>query len=270
MIFAALGVAGANAQRGGRWAGPGHFGGVSHGPGFGVRSFRFEPPASAFRAPTSVFAAPSSVFPAPSSVGPSFAPPFRSMGGFAGFGPSVSRGGPFPGNGWSRSGHGHNGRRHHRGRGRGAQAGFFAYLAPNVVGFPYGFDQVPLFGDEEDDQSVAPQPEDYGGPAASEEAEAPPAEEGGSGPGNYRPEYRSIVPSNQTSAPAQVTPQPATTLVFNNGRPNEKIQNYVLTSTTLYDFNNGFRREIPLSEINVPATIAANRSAGVDFSLPGK
>jgi len=65
-----------------------------------------------------------------------------------------------------------------------------------------------------------------------------------------------------------VRPLPATTLVFNDGRPSMEVHNYALTGRTLYALDGETRREIPLSELDVPATIDANRKAGVDFALP--
>lgn len=137
-----------------------------------------------------------------------------------------------------------------------------------MVGYPYGF-SLPFDGGEENDgyQNEASQPEasPEGSVGPIDQAETPAAE---SMPDAnlYRPEYQ---PSLQQPVSAPVNPQPATTLVFKNGKPNEEVHNYVLTSTMLYGFDNGRRREIPLSELDLPATIAANRSAGVDFTLPG-
>ncbi len=62
--------------------------------------------------------------------------------------------------------------------------------------------------------------------------------------------------------------QPATILIFKDGRPPVKVHNYALTGSTLYDLDGELRKEIPLALLNVPATVEANRAAGVDFSLP--
>ena len=146
--------------------------------------------------------------------------------------------------------------------------GYGTYLAPNFVGYPFGFDDSDDFDDDASSsqpqvapqQEVAPQGEPYGGeyaePGQGEVAENQPAVD------EYRPLYQGSVPEQPVSA------QPATTLIFNDGRPNEQVYNYVLTSSTLYYLDGGVQRAIPLSEINVPATAAANRSAGVDFAPP--
>lgn len=62
--------------------------------------------------------------------------------------------------------------------------------------------------------------------------------------------------------------QEMVTLVFNDGRPPEQIQNYMLTPTTLYVLD-GYRRVIPLNELDVEATREVNLQAGDDFRVPG-
>jgi hypothetical protein len=59
----------------------------------------------------------------------------------------------------------------------------------------------------------------------------------------------------------------ALTLVFKDGRPQEKIYNYALTRTTLY-VTDGRRREVPVASLDLAATEKANREAGVQFQLP--
>jgi hypothetical protein len=81
-------------------------------------------------------------------------------------------------------------------------------------------------------------------------------------PPAFRPPYQGQVDF------APVHPQPATTLVFKDGRPPAQVHNYALTATTLYALDGESRQEIPLSLLDVPATVAANRAAGVDFALP--
>lgn len=59
----------------------------------------------------------------------------------------------------------------------------------------------------------------------------------------------------------------AVTLIFNDGRPSEKIHNYALTRTMLY-VADGKRQQIPISELNLAATEQVNQQNGVDFQLP--
>lgn len=244
----------ANSQRGGGGAAIGvHAGGGMHLGGGGFRGTSLAPAPNAPR-----FFAP----PAP----PVFHTPVSASGHALDFNRQFTRGmngswtgaggrRPYPG--------GHNG-----GRPRIGIFAYNTYLAPNVVGFPFGFG--PLFyddyyDDDDFDQSTAPPsqvyPDDYGEPVPPDadepgDAESEPAAD------TYRPAY-------QPGGEEQFKPQPGTILIFNNGRPSEQVHNYVLTSTMLYGFDNGARQEIPLSEIDLPATIQANRSAGVEFSLPG-
>jgi hypothetical protein len=57
-------------------------------------------------------------------------------------------------------------------------------------------------------------------------------------------------------------------LIFKDGRPPQQVHNYALTGSMLYALDGDTRQEIPLSLLNVPATVDANRAAGVDFALP--
>jgi hypothetical protein len=58
------------------------------------------------------------------------------------------------------------------------------------------------------------------------------------------------------------------TLIFKDGRSPEQIQNYMLTRTTLYVQETRLR-EIPVDQLDLPATQKVNKDAGVDFQLPG-
>ena len=135
---------------------------------------------------------------------------------------------------------------------------------PGLYDYPLGWD----FDDSSDEsQSYAPQqpsPQDYGSqPPEQQQPEYPalPPWPYGNGPQN--------VPQWQAPAQAAALPQPAeaVTIVFNDGRPAEKIHNYLLTASTLYVMDE-HRREIPVDELDLAATAKVNREAGIDFSLP--
>lgn len=185
----------------------------------------------------------------------------------------------------------------------GGQVPYFysysTYFVPNQFGYPFGFDSF-LDGDDYDsfyngqplDSGAGPDgyaagyadgystqyPQGREGeydqaPAAWAAAAPPPASEPyrepylGNGAGQFSQAPEPLAGSSG-AATADVKSQPATTLIFADGRPSEKIYNYIVTPTTLYSFHGGRREEIPVSAINVAATEAANRAAGVDFSLP--
>jgi hypothetical protein len=132
----------------------------------------------------------------------------------------------------------------------GSYAGLipFGYGLPLPYGLPYGNDQ---------DDTAGPQPgpeqADYGPEHPQLAANAPPS---------FRPRYQ---PQGEA---VPVNAQPTTTLIFNDGRPPLQVHNYALTASTLYALDGESRMEIPLSLLDVPATVAANGSAGVDFALP--
>lgn len=125
----------------------------------------------------------------------------------------------------------------------------FGYGLPLAYGVPYGDDQ-----DQASQQADQP-PLDYG-------PEPPGPEVAAGAPLPFRPAYQ-----GQVEGPP-VHPQPATTLIFKDGRPPAQVHNYALTASTLYALDGESRQEIPLSLLNVPATVEVNRTAGVDFALP--
>lgn len=128
-------------------------------------------------------------------------------------------------------------------------------------GLPLGYDAS--YGDDWQDEQAPPQQAEYGVPPASDYApEAPDAEMAANGPSPYRPAY---------GVPAETAPphaQPATTLIFKDGRTPVQVHNYALTGSTLYGLDEESHQEIPLSQLDVPATVEANRKTGVDFALP--
>ena len=71
-----------------------------------------------------------------------------------------------------------------------------------------------------------------------------------------------------TADPAPIAPGAPVTLVFKDGRPNQQIHNYLLTPTTLSVLD-PHHQDIPVDQIDLGATTALNRQAGVDFALPG-
>jgi len=118
-----------------------------------------------------------------------------------------------------------------------------------------------------------PQPaSDY---TASQYPEYQPNQYQESQPEQSEPERPSYTPGPQNqptpsqSEPAAAAPEiPATTLVFKDGRPNERVHNYLLTAKTLSILDRN-RRDIPVDQIDLAATEEANRATGVEFAIPG-
>lgn len=82
--------------------------------------------------------------------------------------------------------------------------------------------------------------------------------------------YSSPAPSAVQPTPAAApAPEAPVTLVFKDGRPNERIQNYMLTAKTLSVLDQN-RREIPVDQIDLAATARVNHAAGIDFALPSE
>lgn len=85
---------------------------------------------------------------------------------------------------------------------------------------------------------------------------------------NYRsPEQESqkpVVAAQPQEAPEE---QPATILVFKDGRQME-IENYAIVGTTLYDLSDGRAKKVALVELDLPATVKQNDDRGVEFKIP--
>lgn len=75
------------------------------------------------------------------------------------------------------------------------------------------------------------------------------------------------VQSDRATAAQPAQPQDPSVLVFRDGHQLE-VQNYAIVGGTLYDFTPGHARKVPLSQLDLPATVKANDDRGVDFVLP--
>jgi hypothetical protein len=137
----------------------------------------------------------------------------------------------------------------------------YPWLNPLGYGFPVAYGGLPYAG--QDDAGGSPQPpSDADRPPADYAPEPPAPQVADNAPPTFRPPYLG------EAVDAPVHPQPATRLIFKDGRPPVEIHNYALTANTLYALDGDSRQEIPLALLNVQATVEANRAAGVDFALP--
>lgn len=138
------------------------------------------------------------------------------------------------------------------------------YFYGGYPAFGYGLPLALPFGDDQDQgggDQEAPHQADYSNQPAGDFGPEPP-EIAANTPLPFRPAYQ-----GQTE-PAPVHLQPSTTLIFKDGRAPVQVHNYALTDSTLFALDGDSRQEIPLSLLDVPATVEANRKAGVDFALP--
>jgi hypothetical protein len=82
--------------------------------------------------------------------------------------------------------------------------------------------------------------------------------------------YAQGEPSDQMAPevpPDPVVVQPATVLVFKDGRRSDVV-NYAIVGDTLFDFDEGATRKIMLADLDLAATGRANEVRGVEFNLP--
>jgi hypothetical protein len=175
----------------------------------------------------------------------------------------------------------HNPDRHDWGHHRRGWYGV-GYAALPYYGFPYGISYIdPLAMAESDmmDEDAAQQAQPA--PARQEYTPQPPhadsAYDDGYPPPRapYNPEAYSAPAAQNNASAENAAPatdgldHPAVTLVFKDGRPPQKVRSYALTGSSIFVAEPGHQRTIPIADLDLPATIAQNREAGVDFQLPG-
>jgi hypothetical protein len=148
------------------------------------------------------------------------------------------------------------------------------------VGFPYYADPMAFVdanGEDDTGTNAGQQPQPNAPVRPDYAPQAPYAE--GAYDGGYPPPRAPYNPQaysppqqpqqNSAAAESDGLDHPAVTLVFNDGRPPMKVHSYVLTGSSVFVAESGHQRIIPVADLNLPATIAQNREAGVDFQLPG-
>ena len=77
------------------------------------------------------------------------------------------------------------------------------------------------------------------------------------------------LPTNRQAAPdaAKANISDPTVLIFRD-QHREEIRNYAVIGRTLWVFNEDRAKKIPLTDLDVPATIKVNDDRGVDFNVP--
>ena len=77
------------------------------------------------------------------------------------------------------------------------------------------------------------------------------------------------LPTNRQAPPdtAKANISDPTVLVFRD-QHREEIRNYAVVGRTLWVFNEDRAKKIPLTDLDVPATIKVNDDRGVDFNVP--
>ena len=149
--------------------------------------------------------------------------------------------------------------------------GYPVYVPVPVVVDPYSMYQVAPDQEEQeaDDQTVVPGPTIFERRSPGE-ATVEQSDEGmlSSSP---EPATAAAEPSPSPALPAAgsqpVQPEDPSVLVFRDGHRLE-VENYAIVGNTLYDFTPGHMRKVPLSQLDLTATVKANDERGVDFVLP--
>ncbi len=87
-----------------------------------------------------------------------------------------------------------------------------------------------------------------------------------------QPPYGSEPQAPAAGVQPTARPEPAavtvTTLIFKDGRAPEAIGNYIATRSTVTVIDGQRQHDIPVADLDIPATMKANRDAGTGFQLP--
>ena len=158
---------------------------------------------------------------------------------------------------------------HHPDRFPGAIA-YPVYIPVPVVVDPYSMyqpDPDQAASDQTDDQSVVPGPTVFERRTASDSSAAAQPPDPAPVPPDP-PAPASAAGENAPAAqPQPVQPQDPSVLVFRDGHQLQ-VENYAIVGDALYDLTPGHARKIPLSQLDLAATVKANDDRGVDFTLP--
>lgn len=136
----------------------------------------------------------------------------------------------------------------------GSPYGSSVWLTPWELGFP-------------DDDSGYDAGDDGGPSVAQTYVSAPPDEMEPTETGNDA-QWQSPEPGFADEAVSQAAPEDMVTLIFKDGRAPQLIRNYMLTKTTLTIADGRRLREVPIADLDLAATEAANAKVGVAFNLP--
>lgn len=149
-------------------------------------------------------------------------------------------------------------------RGRGFQRGFSPFFGGGFspfFGYGYG---VPIFADYPDNadyqQNAQPAP-----PQVEVIAVPMNAVSGNAAASDVQPG-----PEKQTAAAPAPQPErelPAAVLVLRD-QSRVEVKNFAIVGDTLIEFLPNARKRIPLSDIDLPATIRENDARGIDFHVP--
>jgi hypothetical protein len=207
---------------------------------------------------------------------------------------------------WDRNGNGHWNQDRSRGRDRDHDGGndrdrdrfrrrahsfqnWYLFSYPQWLGYGYPYVLDPGFYDWSDfdnsgyDQNN--QSSDYNNQGSGYQPEYPNGNYVEPGSGAYGDQDEQPPPWPEPGAGENIPENPPTntgvsaafappleggslTVIFKGGRTPEKMQNYMVTAKELTDFDAGHYEQIPLDQIDVPATAQANRASGMEFQVP--
>lgn len=138
---------------------------------------------------------------------------------------------------------------------------WYGSVYPGWVGYPYELN--PGFLDWGDDENSS---NDQGSVALSQPDPYLEPDYGIRDPYAGPDEPEDSASTDQPESEPQL--QQPLVVVFKDGRAPETIENYIMTTTVLTNFDARHYERIPLSQIDLVATQQANRANGINFQIP--
>lgn len=141
---------------------------------------------------------------------------------------------------------------------------------------PYGVPVYPMMYSEPDPASTDPSANDtsslyipdpnYSG-AYGVRPPMQPRSQTNSADVHEQPPAVTTMPDQTAEPPSPPEQQPATVLVFKDGRKLE-VTNYAIQGATLYNLGENGPRKVALADLDVKKTVSENDNRGVEFKLP--
>jgi len=144
-----------------------------------------------------------------------------------------------------------------------------AHFRSFVYGYPSGISYIPY--------SFLNAPFDDGYDLSNDDAPPIPYTAAAPGPGyGYtqpnepanQPTAEITRPTTRSTDRPDASPAATTTLIFKDGRTPETIRDYIATRSTVTVIDGPRHHDIPVADLDLPATTKANRDSGSGFQLP--
>lgn len=145
---------------------------------------------------------------------------------------------------------------------------FYSYYPYGGYGYAYPYYGYPGYYDDYDSGSYYDSAgADYGGDAEYAQEEQARIDQLEDEVNRLRQEREARRPVATSQAASTSDLHSVTQLVFRD-KHSQEVQNYAIVGQTFWIFDQQRTTRVPLSDLDIPATVKANDARGVDFELP--